>query len=151
MEHVLTSVVSSLKSNKYVMINGNAWPQSKLLVHEFWILCYQCLLLALMRWIHVRVTAVLLPFTHFNPTFLFSNTSHWYSVRMLYCANSTSTCRFYVFILFPKYNLMKIIRAINTSLDNNLSTEPPSLTIMFSISSFKSFIVIFINAWSYVS
>ena len=48
-------------------------------------------------------------------------------------------------------NLMKIIHAINTSLDNNLSTEPPSLTIMFSISSFKSFIAIFVNAWSYVS
>ena len=63
--------------------------------------------------------------------------------QSLSCPNSTSTRRFYVFILFPKCNLMKIFRAINTSLDNNLSTEPPSLTIMFSISSFKSFIAIF--------
>ena len=32
----------------------------------------------------------------------------------------------FVFILFRKYNLMKIITAINTSLNNNPSIQPPS-------------------------
>ena len=66
--------------------------------------------------------------------------------------NSTSIFRFYGSILFQKYNLMKIINAINTSLNNNPLIEPPSSTIMFSISSLKKFYCyFFINAWSYMS
>ena len=66
--------------------------------------------------------------------------------------NSTSAFRFYVFILFRKHNLMKIINSINTSLNNNPLKEPPSLTIMFSISSLKKFhCYFFITAWSCMS
>ena len=47
------------------------------------------------------------------------------------------------FHFVSKYNLMKIINAVNTSLNNNPLIEPPSSTIMFSISSLESFLAIF--------
>ena len=58
---------------------------------------------------------------------------------------STFTFRYYVFILFQKYNLMKIINAIITSLNNNPLIEPPSSTKMFSINSFKKFYYFFLS------
>ena len=58
--------------------------------------------------------------------------------------NSTFIFRFYVSILFQKYNLMKTINAINTSLNNNPLIEQPSTTIMFSISSLKKFYCCFL-------